>query len=457
MTSSGSLDNSKHPVGVVFLSHASKDLAFVSEIDRLLKDAGIPSWMAAVEIEPGANYADSIFKTLSLARACVVFLTEDSIASEHVRREVNIAIDQKIKLYPVSLKGSSEIISTLPADWKYWLSITQILTCTDANDAAQALLELFPEVLGTEYSPTDLDDDMSEKVDLWKNFFKLTSEAESLLEDSRRAADFNFDEFNRVYVAEYKEAFEWIISKIDSSDPDVLKIGRLLGETLYYTFTVFRPFPNANLEKCFEYYLATAAKLNYGPAVLDYLELELSWSYEDFNRLALRVKHLTDNGIRESAQHYATESLEMKSVLTKDPEAKILKLDSLFLIHYLKGNFLSLLSQIFSPKILDIDYRKIFHLIGGIKIELDARNIGELLKNESNEELALWFNLFSLVDAFALKKAGKDTESHRIISVMNDNSKQMILAHLTSRIDASMGFSQLIYEELLHFVLSQNS
>jgi hypothetical protein len=39
MTSSGSLDNLKHPMGVVFLSHASKDLAFVSEIGRLLKDA----------------------------------------------------------------------------------------------------------------------------------------------------------------------------------------------------------------------------------------------------------------------------------------------------------------------------------------------------------------------------------------------------------------------------------
>jgi hypothetical protein len=272
MTSSGSLDNSKHPVGVVFLSHASKDLAFVSEIDRLLKDAGIPSWMAAVEIEPGANYADSIFKTLSLARACVVFLTEDSIASEHVRREVNIAIDQKIKLYPVSLKGSSEIISTLPADWKYWLSITQILTCTDANDAAQALLELFPEVLGTEYSPTTYSLPASAKN--W--IHTASSQIEHLMNDADYRLNFDFEVFHKDYMNLLAVEFQRLYSS--SNLEEKIYIGDLLNNCYNTFISTLDPTNNKAIDwkMVFDNYLKIAALLFSNPwAMITFADISM--------------------------------------------------------------------------------------------------------------------------------------------------------------------------------------
>ncbi len=142
MTTSSSSDVMEIVPGVVFLSHASQDSDMAVEIHRLLKHEGVPVWMAAQEIKPGANYADTIFKTLTLSKAVIVILTKNSIASEHVRREVNIAIDKKIKLFPVNLSGVDDIVPILPAAWKYWLSITQILTCKDAQTAANTLLGL---------------------------------------------------------------------------------------------------------------------------------------------------------------------------------------------------------------------------------------------------------------------------------------------------------------------------
>ena len=127
----------------IFISHSSADIAAASTIYNELRNSGFSPWMAASDIPAGANYAEVLTEALESAAAMVVVLTDSGIQSPHVKREVNIAIDKKIPLFPVNISGKKEIVSTLTRDWKYWLSIVQILNCESAQGACTELAGAF--------------------------------------------------------------------------------------------------------------------------------------------------------------------------------------------------------------------------------------------------------------------------------------------------------------------------
>jgi len=77
----------------IFISHASSNLQDAIGIKRHLLDLGFTVWMAAEDIQPGVNYAEEITKSISKADAVIVLLSPESIASPHVKREVNLTID----------------------------------------------------------------------------------------------------------------------------------------------------------------------------------------------------------------------------------------------------------------------------------------------------------------------------------------------------------------------------
>ena len=117
----------------IFISHSSVDSAVAKEIYGGLKSLGYSPWMAIVDVTGGANYAQTVIEALESSTAVVVVLTESAIKSQHVKREVNIAIDKEITLIPLNLSGSSNIMPLLSGDWKYWLTIVQIINPMSDN------------------------------------------------------------------------------------------------------------------------------------------------------------------------------------------------------------------------------------------------------------------------------------------------------------------------------------
>ena len=85
----------------IFISHSSVDSAVAKEIYGGLKSLGYSPWMAIVDVTGGANYAQIVIEALESSTAVVVVLTESAIKSQHVKREVNIAIDKEITLIPL--------------------------------------------------------------------------------------------------------------------------------------------------------------------------------------------------------------------------------------------------------------------------------------------------------------------------------------------------------------------
>jgi hypothetical protein len=131
----------------VFISHASSNLQDALVIKKHLVDLGFTVWMAAEDIQPGVNFAEEITKSISTSDAVIVLLSPESIASPHVKREVNLTIDSQKFLIPVLLGVQKDFVSALPEDWKYWLTVVQILKFKDGSTTAMEISEVLNQKL----------------------------------------------------------------------------------------------------------------------------------------------------------------------------------------------------------------------------------------------------------------------------------------------------------------------
>lgn len=87
----------------VFVSYASADTELVREIVAGLEARGVRCWFAERDIPVSDDFGDRIMAAIAESDATVVIVSESSIKSRHVRREVNFADEQGHQFYPVRL------------------------------------------------------------------------------------------------------------------------------------------------------------------------------------------------------------------------------------------------------------------------------------------------------------------------------------------------------------------
>jgi hypothetical protein len=78
-----------------FISYASHDSAVATALVEALERAGVTCWIAPRDVRAGALYADAIVRAISGARAFVLVLSESSIDSSHVSKEIERASSKK--------------------------------------------------------------------------------------------------------------------------------------------------------------------------------------------------------------------------------------------------------------------------------------------------------------------------------------------------------------------------
>jgi phosphoribosyl-ATP pyrophosphohydrolase len=123
----------------VFISHASPDSMDAQHIAKALGEVGVDTWLASRDVKAGQNFAESIIEAIEKSTHLLVLLTEDSLKSPHVKREVNHAIDQQKALLPVFRNVPIDVKSALPSDWRYWLGIAQAIVWDQEADIGQNL------------------------------------------------------------------------------------------------------------------------------------------------------------------------------------------------------------------------------------------------------------------------------------------------------------------------------
>lgn len=88
----------------VFICHATENKAIAEAIVSTLEDSGIRCWIAPRNIRPGSDYSQSIIDAISEVRVMVLVLSSQANSSEHVKREVERAVNKKITVIPFRIE-----------------------------------------------------------------------------------------------------------------------------------------------------------------------------------------------------------------------------------------------------------------------------------------------------------------------------------------------------------------
>ena len=85
----------------VFLTHSSKNMEMVISLHDMLKSANVEVYVAEFTPEPGEDLNNKIKQHLEHSDAVLLLLTDESIRSDWVWREIRYALQSKIMVVPL--------------------------------------------------------------------------------------------------------------------------------------------------------------------------------------------------------------------------------------------------------------------------------------------------------------------------------------------------------------------
>jgi TolB-like protein/tetratricopeptide (TPR) repeat protein len=109
-------------IGAVFISYASADFAKTDRIVAALERSGLRCWFAPRDVGAGALYAEAIMRAINECKALILILSANSIASNHVGREIERASSKRRKIIALRIDDAP-----LSATLEYFLSESQWL------------------------------------------------------------------------------------------------------------------------------------------------------------------------------------------------------------------------------------------------------------------------------------------------------------------------------------------
>jgi len=86
---------------LVFVCYARQDEHFVSALAGKLKERGVPVWLDLWDIEPGADWDESIDTALHKCTHFLIVLSSASVASREVRAELRTALNENKAIMPI--------------------------------------------------------------------------------------------------------------------------------------------------------------------------------------------------------------------------------------------------------------------------------------------------------------------------------------------------------------------
>jgi TolB-like protein/cytochrome c-type biogenesis protein CcmH/NrfG len=120
----------------VFVSYASQDAVIANAVVTTLERAGLSCWIAPRDVVPGSLYADEIVGAINEAKVVVLVLSQHSVASPHVGKEIERASSKRRRIIAFHMDSTP-----LTRGFEYFLSESQWIDVgTGGMDAAIAKL-----------------------------------------------------------------------------------------------------------------------------------------------------------------------------------------------------------------------------------------------------------------------------------------------------------------------------
>jgi hypothetical protein len=104
----------------VFVSYASQDTAVANAMVEALEKQGVRCWIALRDVVPGSLYADEIVGAINDAKVVVLVLSQNSVASPHVGKEIERASSKRRRIIAFHTDAAP-----LTRGFEYFLSESQ--------------------------------------------------------------------------------------------------------------------------------------------------------------------------------------------------------------------------------------------------------------------------------------------------------------------------------------------
>jgi adenylate cyclase len=114
-----------------FLSYASADTEIAKQVCAHLEAAGLRIWMAPRDVPAGAQYADALVRAINASRCLLLILSEHSVDSAHVGKEVERASSKRKPIVAIRIDAAA-----LTPAFEYFLSESQWVEAGDGLEAA---------------------------------------------------------------------------------------------------------------------------------------------------------------------------------------------------------------------------------------------------------------------------------------------------------------------------------
>jgi hypothetical protein len=110
------------PDRAVFISYARPDIEFVTKLKDDLSEAGHSVWFDVQDLKAGHTWRVQIARAIDTCKAFILVISPNSVRSDNVRREVNLAQDSGKTILPVIYRAAE-----IPAELGYPLAGPQLI------------------------------------------------------------------------------------------------------------------------------------------------------------------------------------------------------------------------------------------------------------------------------------------------------------------------------------------
>jgi len=457
------------PTKKLYMSYAPEDVEIAAQLSAYLDKDGFqtlitPSPMTGAAIHDRTN----IYESIAELRAVIILLTPHSLSDEHVKRETNLAIENGIPIYPVNLSGEEQLKTLLTPEWRYWLSITQILTCKDSREAFRKLRF---RISADSASNMEIDSMARQSIiGSWRAFESIIEK----IEIAKMSHSFiDFQELHSQFDNEIAPGFSEFSKSYKLADKEFRVENRLAGKMLFGIFMSLQYFDCHSLtvdrinwcglngheiETLTDKYVRPAAiSFEYPLAINWYTETQFLWNYNNFletrptllnaEKFPIHAEILT----QDFESYYAgmdVSKLRLEG-LNYNPR---LALKSQIFDELCKMMFFSNISVIAKENVPLIDLENTLKSINEF-IEQSVFEPGDLESLALNREefLLRGYPTLLLFRAYLVSLLGQEEEASLAIQKLSESDQNLIRDFLTINFPASNGVGRALLEQLAGF------
>ena len=118
-------------MGYAFISYSTKNQDFADSMRQLLRQNGVSSWMAPMDIPVGSKYAQVITRAIKECACVVLLLSDASQNSTWVSKEIERAVNYRKIIIPVQLEDL-----VLNEEFEFYISTDQIIAVKQIDSSS---------------------------------------------------------------------------------------------------------------------------------------------------------------------------------------------------------------------------------------------------------------------------------------------------------------------------------